>query len=71
MPVTVADWRIASPQSRLGLSANHAAERLSELTRRETEVVYLHADGLQPRNIAARLGLNHELTISAGGVTAR
>jgi DNA-binding CsgD family transcriptional regulator len=41
-----------------GLSADLVAERLSELTPRETEIVDLLADGILPRAIAADLGIS-------------
>jgi DNA-binding CsgD family transcriptional regulator len=42
----------------IGVSADLAAKRLSELTPRENEVANLLADGLEPREIAAKLGIS-------------
>jgi DNA-binding CsgD family transcriptional regulator len=53
MPLTV-----KSLEKTFGLSSDHVAERLAILTPRETEVVHLLADGLQPRKIAAGLGIS-------------
>jgi DNA-binding CsgD family transcriptional regulator len=53
MPITV-----KSLEKTFGLSADHVAERLAALTPRETEVIHLLADGLQPRKIAAGLGIS-------------
>jgi DNA-binding CsgD family transcriptional regulator len=44
----------------MGVTADHVAERISELTPRETEVANLLADGLQPRQIAKDLGISHK-----------
>jgi DNA-binding CsgD family transcriptional regulator len=49
---------VKSLEKTFGLSADHVAERLAALTPREIEVIHLLADGLQPRKIAAGLGIS-------------
>ena len=42
----------------LGFQVDHAAERLDELTPRETEVADLFADGLNGHQIGSKLGIS-------------
>jgi DNA-binding NarL/FixJ family response regulator len=49
---------VKSLEEVIGLSADLVAKRLSELSPRETEVANLLADGLEPREIAAKLGIS-------------
>ena len=49
---------IKSLEKTFGLSAAHVAERLADLTPRESEVANLLADGLPPRIIAVELGIS-------------
>src|SRR5436190_1657895 len=42
----------------MGVDADHAAERLDELTPREVEVADLFADGLTGRQIGVKLGIS-------------
>jgi DNA-binding NarL/FixJ family response regulator len=42
----------------LGIPVDHAAQRLSELTPRETEVADLFADGLTGHQIGDKLGIS-------------
>jgi DNA-binding CsgD family transcriptional regulator len=42
----------------MGINADHVAERIAELTPRETEIVNLLADGILPRTIASDLGIS-------------
>jgi two-component system response regulator FixJ len=49
---------VRSVERAIGLSIDVVTKRLSELTPRETEVVNLFTDGLEPRQIAAKLGMS-------------
>jgi DNA-binding NarL/FixJ family response regulator len=49
---------IASLEKLIGISSEHAVERLSELTPRETEIIDLLTSGTKPRKIAEGLGIS-------------